>query len=173
VLLTEKVAAVCSLLRRKYRMSLDLSSSPRDLLRSSLRGRDPYARRRHARGLSDQRSISEETLTAVAFEILGGVPVLLWDWWPQSPPYVVLHHLHDGYCGGQPLPAFFGRPRREGGTRAPQRDHYDGASEPPLPACMHTPRTCAGGGHTGHQHTRSQPLRISTMHLANLPKLIP
>jgi len=56
-------------------------------------------------------------------------------------------------------------------TQVPPRSQHP--QTPPLPACIHTPRTSAGGGRTGHEHTRSQPLKIPTMHLANLPELIP
>jgi len=56
-------------------------------------------------------------------------------------------------------------------TQAPPRPQHP--QTPPLLACIHTPRTSAGGGRTNHEHTRSQPLEILTMHLANLPELIP
>jgi len=56
-------------------------------------------------------------------------------------------------------------------TQAPPRSQH--RQTRPLPACIHTPRTSAGRGRTGHEHTRSQPLKIPTMHLANLPELVP
>jgi len=56
-------------------------------------------------------------------------------------------------------------------TQAPP--HSQHPQTPPLPACIHTPRTSAGEGRTGHEHTRSQPLKIPTIHLAILPELIP
>jgi len=55
-------------------------------------------------------------------------------------------------------------------TQAPLRSRQP--QTPPLPASIHTPRTSAGGERTGHEHTRSQPLKIMTMHLTNLPELI-
>jgi len=61
-----------------------------------------------------------------------------------------------------------GRPDMTQATPRTQRPQT-----PPLPACIHTPRTSAGGERTGHEHTCSQPLKIPTMHLANLPELIP
>jgi len=57
--------------------------------------------------------------------------------------------------------AVMGQPDK---TQAPPRSQHP--QTPPLPACIHTPRT-------GHEHTRSQPLKIATMHLAYLPELIP
>ena len=56
-------------------------------------------------------------------------------------------------------------------TQVPPRSQHP--QTPPLPACIHTPRTSADGRRTGHEHTRSQPLKIPSMHLANFPELIP
>jgi len=56
-------------------------------------------------------------------------------------------------------------------TQAPPRSQLP--QTPPIPASIHTPRTSAGEERTSHEHTRSQPLKIPTMHLANLPELIP
>jgi len=72
MILSQEVAAVGPLFRRKYRMSQDVFASLMDLMRPALRPRDERARRRHERGLPDWRAISKKTQTAVALRIFAG-----------------------------------------------------------------------------------------------------